>query len=215
VRSRGRRGARGTRFGAICVTQRQSGTSRARAGQQSSPFKDYVVERLTSAAPERIPASMLLPELRERGYTGGYTMLKVLVASLKPRKQRLQSFVLRPSRANRCRSTGRLFRAAATDSRCLSATLGWSRASYVEFATDERAETLIEAHENAFLAFGGTPREAGALIPSVPVNGEQRKTITSAITQTHPSISWAIFRRHRPKHDSRTPAYWMYKPHRT
>jgi hypothetical protein len=25
--------------------------------------------------------------------------------------------------------------------------------------TDERVETLIEAHENAFLAFGGTPRE--------------------------------------------------------
>jgi hypothetical protein len=34
-----------------------------------------------------------------------------------------------------------------------------SRATYVEFVTDERVETLIEAHENAFLAFGGTPRE--------------------------------------------------------
>ena len=30
-------------------------------------FKDYVIERLTSAAPERIPASVLLRELRERG----------------------------------------------------------------------------------------------------------------------------------------------------
>jgi hypothetical protein len=39
------------------------------------------------------------------------------------------------------------------------AMLGWSRATYVEFVTDERVETLIEAHENAFLAFGGTPRE--------------------------------------------------------
>ena len=39
------------------------------------------------------------------------------------------------------------------------ATLGWSRATYVEFVTDERVETLIEAHENAFLAFDGTPRE--------------------------------------------------------
>jgi transcriptional regulator with XRE-family HTH domain len=49
-------------------------------------FKDYVVERLTSAAPERIPASVLLRELRERGYTGGYTMLKGLVAALKPKE---------------------------------------------------------------------------------------------------------------------------------
>jgi transposase len=39
------------------------------------------------------------------------------------------------------------------------ATLGWSRASYVEFVTDERVETLIEAHENAFLDFGGVPQE--------------------------------------------------------
>ena len=50
------------------------------------PFRDYVVERLTSAAPDRIPASVLLRELRERGYTGGYTMLKGLVAALKPKE---------------------------------------------------------------------------------------------------------------------------------
>ena len=40
------------------------------------------------------------------------------------------------------------------------ATLGWSRAAYVEFVIDERLETLIAAHENPFLAFGGLPREA-------------------------------------------------------
>src|SRR5215475_13183416 len=53
---------------------------RPRRATKLAPFKDYIVERLTSAAPERIPASMLLRELRERGYSGGYTMLKALVA---------------------------------------------------------------------------------------------------------------------------------------
>ena len=48
------------------------------------PFRAYVAERLGSAAPEWIPASVLLMELRERGYTGGYTMLKLFVASLRP-----------------------------------------------------------------------------------------------------------------------------------
>ena len=38
-------------------------------------------------------------------------------------------------------------------------TLGWSRAAYVEFVTDERLETLLSAHERAFLAFGGVPDE--------------------------------------------------------
>lgn len=33
------------------------------------------------------------------------------------------------------------------------AKLGWSRAAYVEFVTDERVETLIACHERAFLAF--------------------------------------------------------------
>lgn len=39
------------------------------------------------------------------------------------------------------------------------ATLGWSRVAYVEFVTDERLETLLSAHELAFLAFGGVPDE--------------------------------------------------------
>ncbi len=39
------------------------------------------------------------------------------------------------------------------------ATLGWSRMAYVEFCDDERVETLIRCHENAFVAFGGVPRE--------------------------------------------------------
>src|ERR1041384_3781205 len=49
------------------------------------PFKDYITERLRAAAPERIPGSVLLSELRERGYGGGYTMLKLFLASLRPR----------------------------------------------------------------------------------------------------------------------------------
>jgi transcriptional regulator with XRE-family HTH domain len=50
------------------------------------PFKAYVAERLGSAAPEWIPASVLLMELRECGYCGGYTMLKLFVASLRPQQ---------------------------------------------------------------------------------------------------------------------------------
>src|SRR2546421_891491 len=50
------------------------------------PFKRYVIERVGAAAPEWIPASVLLMELRERGYSGGYTMLKLFVASLRPKQ---------------------------------------------------------------------------------------------------------------------------------
>ena len=36
-------------------------------------------------------------------------------------------------------------------------TLGHSRASYVQYVTDEKIETLIECHLNAFKYFGGVP----------------------------------------------------------
>jgi hypothetical protein len=45
-----------------------------------------VIERVGAAAPQAIPASVLLMELRERGYPGGYTMLKLFVASLRPKQ---------------------------------------------------------------------------------------------------------------------------------
>ena len=39
------------------------------------------------------------------------------------------------------------------------ATMGYSRASYVEYVDNERVETLIECHMNAFSYFGGVPQE--------------------------------------------------------
>lgn len=41
----------------------------------------------------------------------------------------------------------------------LVATLRHSRASYVEFVTDMRIETLLACHERAFEAFGGVTRK--------------------------------------------------------
>jgi hypothetical protein len=61
------------------------------------PFKNYVIEPLTAAAPERIPAGVLLRELRERGYTDGYTMLKALVASLGPKEAAAAMAAKRPA----------------------------------------------------------------------------------------------------------------------
>ncbi len=72
------------------------------------PFEGYIAERLAAAAPERIPGSVLLSELRERGYEGGYTMLKLFLASRGgQRRQPSRWFGSRPRRASRCRWTGR------------------------------------------------------------------------------------------------------------
>jgi len=39
------------------------------------------------------------------------------------------------------------------------ATMGYSRASYVEYVDNQRVETLIKCHMNAFSYFGGVPKE--------------------------------------------------------
>ena len=123
------------------------------------PFKGYVVERLAAAAPERIPASVLLGELRERGYAGGYTMLKEFVAGLAPAPAPQPVVRFETAPGEQMQVDWAVMRRGADRLSVFVATLGWSRAAYLEFVTDERLEALIAAHENAFLAFGGAPRE--------------------------------------------------------
>ncbi|VDZ59071.1 Transposase and inactivated derivatives [Serratia odorifera] len=66
------------------------------------PFKTYILERVAAARPQWIPASVLLREIRQRGYEGGYSML---TAFLHPMKQPVteESRASRPSLAFRCR----------------------------------------------------------------------------------------------------------------
>lgn len=123
------------------------------------PFKDYLVRRVAAAAPARLPATVLIGELRERGYAGGITMLKVFLAALQPVPPAapVQRFETAPGQ--QMQVDWAVIRRGADRLSVFVATLGWSRAAYVEFVADERLETLIAAHENAFLAFGGVPRE--------------------------------------------------------
>jgi transposase len=123
------------------------------------PFKSYITERMRAAAPERIPGSVLLMELRQRGYGGGYTMLKLFLAALAPKEPAEPVIRFETGPGEQMQVDWAVIRRGGNRLSVFVATLGWSRAAYVEFVTDERVETLIEAHENAFLAFGGIPRE--------------------------------------------------------
>ncbi|SPK77385.1 transposase (fragment) (plasmid) [Cupriavidus taiwanensis] len=45
-----------------------------------APHHGYLLERIEAARPRWIPATVLLRELRERGYDGGVSQLKVFLA---------------------------------------------------------------------------------------------------------------------------------------
>ena len=121
--------------------------------------KEYVRDRLASAAPDAIPSTVLLGELRARGYAGGYTMLKAYVAGLRPVAVPEPVVRFETAPGEQMQADWAVIRRGADRLSVFVATLGWSRAAYVEFVGDERVETLMACHEHAFLSFGGTPRE--------------------------------------------------------
>src|SRR5260370_33142846 len=86
-------------------------------------------------------------------------MLKALAASLKPKEVAAPIVRFETKPGEQMQVDWAVIRRGGNRLSMFFATLGWSRASYVEFVTDERVETLIEASENAFLTFGGAPDE--------------------------------------------------------
>ena len=122
-------------------------------------YKQYIAERVRAAAPEWIPATVLQRELRALGYTGGVSILKDHLATLKPvaRPEPLIRFETEPGR--QMQADFATIRRGKDRLAVFIATLGWSRATFVEFVTDERMETLLGCHERAFFYFGGVPRE--------------------------------------------------------
>ena len=123
------------------------------------PYKHYIEERVKAAAPDWIPATVLLRELRGLGYSGGYSILKDHLASLRPvtKPEPLIRFETDPGRQMQVDFA--TIRRGRDRLSVFIATLGWSRATYVEFVSDERLETLLGCHERAFYFFGGVPRE--------------------------------------------------------
>jgi transposase len=142
--------------GGDAATTRKAGSRRA---EKLAPFKPYIVGRLAAAAPDRIPAAVLFREITARGYTGGETRLKQFVRGLAPvpTSPPIVRFETEPGHQMQAdwATVGR----GADKLKVFIATLGWSRASYVEFCNDERVETLIGCHERALLAFGGVAKE--------------------------------------------------------
>lgn len=122
-----------------------------------APFEGYLRARMEAAHPHWIPATVLCREVRERGFTGCERLVRNFVRGLRPARdaEPLVRFETEPGRQMQVDWIE--FKREGLSA--FVATLGHCRASYVEYVTDERVETLIAAHINAFAFFGGVPRE--------------------------------------------------------
>lgn len=121
-------------------------------------YKSYLHERIGQARPRWIPATVLLREIRERGYTGGISQLKAWLAPLKKNEpEPLVRFETPPGQQMQADFT--YVRRGRDPLLALVATLGYSRASYVKFVacSGEDVATLCAGLREAFDYFGGVP----------------------------------------------------------
>jgi transposase len=123
-----------------------------------SPFEVYLRERIGAARPDWIPATVLLRELRECGYDGGISQLKVFLAPFK--RARLDPVVrFETAPGEQLQADFTYVRKGKDPLLAFVATLGYSRATFVKFTQDETATTLVECVRAALAYFGGVPKE--------------------------------------------------------
>lgn len=124
-------------------------------------FKGYLEERLSAGVWN---AAVLLRELRERGYAGGYTVLKDY---LQPKREAsrltaVRRFETPPGRQAQV-DWGHLgtLEMDGKESKLsgFTFTLGYSRMLMAEVALDQKLGTVLRMHEEAFRQLGGVPEE--------------------------------------------------------
>ena len=99
--------------------------------------KGYLQERIEAAGKIRLPATVLLREIRAQGYDGGITQLKEYLREIRPAlpDEPVVRFETEPGRQLQIDFV--VFRRGELPLRAFTAELGFSRYSYVEF-TEQR-----------------------------------------------------------------------------
>ena len=125
------------------------------------PFKPYLQERMQAGVWN---ARVLLRELRERDYDGGYTLL---TDWLRPQREAARTVAVRrfetPPGQQAQVDWGHLgsleIEGRKQQAVGFTFTLGYSRRMMAEAALDQKLGTLLRMHEEAFRQLGGVPEE--------------------------------------------------------
>jgi transposase len=159
---------------------------RAPAQSKLEPFKAYLKERLHAGVWN---AAVLLRELRERNYNGGYTILKDW---LHPQRKQAESIAVQrfetPPGKQAQVDWGHLG-SLSEDGRerklwGFTMTLGYSRRMMACSALDQKLSTLLRMHESAFYEWGAVPDE---------ILYDRMKTVWTGIDERGEIIWNAIF----------------------
>jgi transposase len=133
---------------------------RPRRGSKLDPHEAFLQQRLAAGVTNCV---VLLRELRDRGYTGGYTVLKDYVHPRRRPRQPPATVRFETEPGAQAQVDFGQCRYAADDGTTKQVwvfvmVLSWSRAIYVEFVARADVATFLRCHHHAFVAFGGIPR---------------------------------------------------------
>lgn len=128
------------------------------------PYRE-LVEKLVDA---EVEATAIHERLKERGYKGSYSAVYRFVRTIKPKSPDVAVRVERKPGEEAQVDFGYAGRMIDPESGKLRKawafvmTLSWSRHQYVEFVWDQKVETWLRLHRNAFEFFGCVP---GRVVP--------------------------------------------------
>lgn len=126
---------------------------------------EYMPFVISRASEVNFNATILFRELKEKGYSGGYTTVKTAIRPLRADYRLAQAASIRfetpPGHQAQMDwgSTWVIVSGQRIRVRIFVIVLSYSRSIYVEFVLDEKLPTLIRCHENAFRWFGGVTEE--------------------------------------------------------
>ncbi len=125
-------------------------------------YLPYIATMLETAKANKvdIPTTVIYDEIVKRGYLGSLRWLQQVMQRYDLRKRAKEEEMLIRFETDPGKQMQVDWVEFPKDNlSAFVATMGYSRASYVEYVKDEKLETLISCHLNAFTYFGGVPTE--------------------------------------------------------
>ncbi len=127
------------------------------------PFKEYIGKRLLSALPHRIPSTVVLDEIVEKGYEGKIRILQVYMhkwyeenQASKRKEESIIRFETKPGFQAQVDWT--TIRGGKSPIYGFVMILSYSRAPFVYFTDSMKQDVWQDCHIRAFSYFGGVPK---------------------------------------------------------
>ena len=126
------------------------------------PYLPHIAKMLEMAEQTKseIPLTVIYEEIKKLGYEGSLRWLQQIIGRYELRaRAKSDEPIIRFETKPAQQMQVDWIEFPKDNLSAFVATMGYSRASYVEYVKNEKIETLIGAHMNAFTYFGGVPSE--------------------------------------------------------